>query len=342
MWMLALLAMAGVARAHEADHTIAEQAASRARDFLAGLTPEQQALAARPLDDPQRTDWHYVPKGQRKGLALGAMAEAQQAAAFALMRTVLSAAGYSRARTIMSLEEILRAVEKRPQVRDPLKYHWTVFGTPAAGGKWGLSIEGHHLSLNFAFDDGHVASVTPMFFGANPSEVRRDVGAGPPVGTRPLESEEELGFALLRSLTDDQRRRAIVSDKSPSDMNEAAKAQTSIGEPVGLDVADMTDEQRAIAARLVAAYIRKAPAPVAKDHLHAAVKELEQARFAWFGATEAGAPHSYRVQSPAFLFLLFNSQNDVDRNPANHVHTLWRMIGRDFAEIAQHQHPHAE
>lgn len=342
IWTLVLLAVAGVAWAHEADHMVAEQAASRARDFVASLTPEQQARAVRPIDDAQRTDWHYVPKGQRKGIPLGQMTEAQRAAALALMRAVLSEEGYGRARTIMSLEEILRAVEQRPERRDPLKYYWTIFGTPAAHGKWGLSIEGHHLSLNFGFDDGHVVSVTPMFFGANPSEVRRDVGAGPAVGTRPLASEEELGFTLLQSLTDEQRRRAIVSDKTPSDMNEAPRAQTAIGEPVGLDLADMTDEQRAIAARLIAAFIRKAPPGVAKAYLARATSDLEQFRFAWFGATAPGAPHSYRLQSPAFLLLMFNSQSDVDRNPANHTHTLWRMVGRDFAEIPPHQHPHAE
>ena len=50
-------------------------------------------------------------------------------------------------------------------------YYWTVFGTPGKG-RWGLSVEGHHLSLNFVVEGERIVASTPQFMGANPAEIR--------------------------------------------------------------------------------------------------------------------------------------------------------------------------
>jgi hypothetical protein len=166
-----------------------------AQQFLAGLPEEQRAQATMAFDDPARLDWHYIPKDKRKGLQIKHMDESARKRAHALLASGVSALGYDKAVTIMSLEAMLRELEKARKdgpLRDPERYYFTVFGQPEAKGRWGWSVEGHHLSLNFVVADGQLASVTPAFFGANPAEVKTELAIGPKVGTRVLRDEEEL------------------------------------------------------------------------------------------------------------------------------------------------------
>jgi hypothetical protein len=70
-----------------------------------------------------------------------------------------------------------------PVIRDPELYYVTVFGDPSAKGAWGWRLEGHHVSLRFAIDNGRMlVSSTPQFLGSNPAEV--PYGYGPYTGLR--------------------------------------------------------------------------------------------------------------------------------------------------------------
>ena len=56
--------------------------------------------------------------------------------------------------------------------------------------------------------------MTPVFFGANPAEVMD----GPMKGTRALQGEADLAFALLSTLSEEQRKTAVVSATAPNDI----------------------------------------------------------------------------------------------------------------------------
>lgn len=327
---LSLIVFALMLSAVHAQQDTGQKMTQAAEAFLKSLDDKQRAQATMPFQDEQRTDWHYIPKAERKGLTLNEMTEPQREMALALLQAALSEDGYKKATTIMALEHILRKVEGNPDRRDPLKYYWTLFGEPKDTGRWGLSVEGHHLSLNFTVADGKLASPTPLFFGANPNIVKKDYGVGPGKGTYPLGPEEQLAFDLLKSLDAEQRKQAIVADKSANDMSEATKAQTDIGPPVGLPVSKMNQQQKDYVLEIAAKYITNVPQDVAKPYLGQLREQIEQGHFAWYGATEEGKPHSYRLQTPGLLFLLYNTQADTDKNPANHSHTVWRTIGKDF------------
>src|SRR5262245_35398639 len=166
-----------------------------AQKFLDTLTAEQKGKAVFDFDSKERTNWHFVPlqdrdkKPTRKGLPLQDMNAKQKEAAKALLAAGTSPEGNKKAVTIMSLEAILRDLEKGgSMVRNPEWYFFTVFGTPARTGKWGWRVEGHHLSLNFVIEDGKVASSTPCFFGANPATVK----GGERKGLRTLPEAEDL------------------------------------------------------------------------------------------------------------------------------------------------------
>jgi hypothetical protein len=168
---------------------------AQATKFLATLSADQKQIAVLPFDSESRVNWHFIPffdkdgKPGRKGLQIRNMDENQRKAAQALLKSALSESGYDKATKIMAMEALLKELEKGKeggQIRDTERYYFTVFGTPAADGKWGLSVEGHHLSLNFVVDKGHVVSSTPATFAANPATVMKEVLPTFPKGTRIL------------------------------------------------------------------------------------------------------------------------------------------------------------
>jgi hypothetical protein len=300
--------------------------------FLATLSDEQEKQTVYPYDSPKRLDWHFIPKDERKGLQVKEMDETQRKALHALLKTALSEAGYSKATTIMSLESILHALEKGGRnIRDPERYYATIFGKPETGQRWGLSFEGHHLSLNFVVEGGKVVSSTPSFFGANPAVVKNDVPDAPAKGTRVLAKEETLAFDLVNSLTDEQKRKAIVADKAPSDIRGPTGPQPPTDDPAGIAFNDLDPEQRVVLTNLIAVYAHNMPEEVANERLHAIEKAGHaNLHFAWAGALEPGVGHYYRIQGPNFLIEFVNVQPDAAGNPANHIHSVWRDMHGDF------------
>src|SRR5262249_30780714 len=119
-----------------------------AERLLAAAREGVRAKIARPFDDADRLDWHYTPRS-RNGASLKEMDARGREAVHALLKTALSAEGYRKATNIIELELILREMETFGLMRDPERYHLTIYGTPDAKAAWGWRFEGHHLSLNF-------------------------------------------------------------------------------------------------------------------------------------------------------------------------------------------------
>jgi hypothetical protein len=53
--------------------------------------------------------------------------------------------------------------------------------------------------------------------------------------------------------------------------------------------------------------------------------DFGKVRFAWAGGIESGQPHYYRVHGPTLLI-----EYDDTQNNANHIHTVYRDLERDF------------
>ena len=60
---------------------------------------------------------------------------------------------------------------------------------------------------------------------------------------------------------------------------------------------------------------------------------LEQVSFAWAGPVQRGAGHYDTLSGPSLLIEYDNTQDQ-----ANHIHSVWRDLRRDFAGdlLAQH------
>ena len=119
----------------------------------------------------------------RNGLSLNAMQPDQRTAALDLVATGLSPRGWRQARQIMALETILDEWERLQGLplrwrRDPEEYHLSVFGQPGDD-RWAWRVCGHHLLTHITVvAQAHLACV-PLFFGANPAEVRHGPEEGP-------------------------------------------------------------------------------------------------------------------------------------------------------------------
>ena len=290
--------------------------------FMDSLSQAQAAKAAFPFDSPERLNWHFIPRA-RKGLPIKEMSSEQRALAFGLLESGLSGAGFLKATTIMSLEQILKEIEKGSgPVRDPELYYLTVFGKPLDRGKWGWRIEGHHLSLNFVLEDGKIVAATPAFFGSNPGEVRQ----GSRQGLRTLAEREDRALRLVQSFGDSQRAKALFAEKAPPDIRAAATPQPPTDAPAGIAVGEMTGDQRLMLRALIESYAFDMPADVAKAWIdEMSITGIDTLHFAWAGPLDRSQGHAYRVQGQTVLIEFNNTQNG-----ANHIHSVWRSMIGDF------------
>ena len=127
------------------------------------------------------------------------------------MKAGLSQRGYMTATAIMQLEDVLGALEQRDRDggrqaegfrRDPVRYFFSVFGTPSTKQHVGLA-RGRATTCRCTspWPTARLVASSPSIFGSNPAEVLD----GPRKGTRILAAEEDSARALLMSLDAAQR-----------------------------------------------------------------------------------------------------------------------------------------
>lgn len=300
--------------------------------FREALSTEQRAQASFEFTDPERLNWHFIPR-PRKGLPLRDLEGNALKAAHKLIASGLSTSGYDQALSIMSLEEVLYLLEsgdraERRERRNPGKYYLSVFGTPSDTGKWGWRVEGHHLSLNYTLENGQVIGSTPEFFGSNPAFI----DAGPGRSIRVLGTEEDLARQILKLCNAETVKVVHVDPKAPDDLrggNAQGGPNTTQAEttpPVGLPAAKMNDDQKKLLGELLSEYLKNMPADISsKRRTRLTEAGFDNIYFAWWGDTERNERHQYRVQGPTFIIEYNNTQNN-----ANHVHSFWRDLAGDF------------
>ena len=275
----------------------------------------------RPFDDSDRVDWHYTPSS-RNGLSFKELDARGRDAVHALLKTALSAVGYRKVVNIIELELVLREMEAFGLMRDPERYHVTIYGTPSRTERWGWRFEGHHLSLNFTLAGDRLVVDTPSFFGANPATVPSGGKKGLARARRRARRRMggtgfAVGIAAPRSgdLDADLRRHRHVEPRQ----GRAARG--------GRDSGSKLDErQRALVWKIVELYAASFEPGLAEARLARARQGgPDSLRFGWAGSTTRGAPHYYRIQGARFLI-----EYDASQDGGNHIHTVWRDFTGDF------------
>jgi len=311
--------------------------ASAAMDFLTALNDQQRQAATLPFGDDRRYVWDYRPPEStpRNGLRLINMTAQQQQKALALLDIGLSTRGARQVRQIIDLEVPLLEQEKlegrvTPFVRHPEQYSVCVFGDPSARAPWAWHVGGHHVGLHFTVIDGDRIASVPLFFGANPAEVRH----GPTAGQRTLREEEDLARALVTGLPSEQKRIAIVSPTAfPDIRTDRYRVANAFAPPRGLAWARMGGEHRQQLADLVRHYVERVNDELSGSYWRKVESELTATTFAWAGGEERGQGHYYTIKAPSFLIEYDNTQNE-----ANHIHSVLRDITGDWGEdlLASH------
>ena len=313
----------------------AQDITEAANTFIATLSPslKQQAMFA--FGDEERFNMNFVPM-VRKGPTFHEFNDQQKNAALHLLKVSLSGTGYAKATQIMQLERVLRELEGDAKLsdgrfrRDPLNYHFCIFGTPSAEGVWGWRFEGHHISLNFVSAEGKLSSSTPSFFGSNPAIVK----SGAEKGKQVLKKEMDLAFSLLNSLTEAQLRVARFSEKAPYEILTGNDRKAQSPAPKGLSYNDMSAAQRETFEQLLKVYVDNYELGFSQTLMRKITKAgIGNLSFAWAGGLKPGNGEYYRIQGPMLLIEYDNTQND-----GNHVHTVVRDLTNDFAEDILREH----
>ena len=310
-----------------------------AQDFLNTLSPELKDKTVFELTDEERRNFYYTPV-IRKGSSLRNFNEKQQKAAFALLSASISKEAYRKTREIMALESILKVLENNPKMpdgsvkRDPLNYHFWIFGNPSEDEFWGWRFEGHHISLNFLASKGLLVSSTPFFLGTNPGKVL----SGEQKGHEVLKQETVLGLALVNSLSKEQLAIARFSDEAPYDMFTANNPEAIPLNHTGISYSALTDKQKKAFLKLLQLYLDNYEAKFSKTFKEKILEGgIEDFSFAWAGALQQGEGHYYSIQGSSFLIEYDNTQNN-----ANHVHAVVRDLENDFGEDVLKQHYHQD
>jgi len=315
-------------------------------EVLQGFSMEDRLVLD--FDDLARRDWSYWPR-ERVGLKLSLMHAKHRALTQELLWTLLSAKGYFKVLSVMQLENVLFAVSDTGFPRSVDNYVVAFFGEPSTEQPWALRFEGHHVSLSISIVPGQGISVTPTFLGADPAKV----AFGPFAGVRVLRTEEDLGRALVRSLSGSERARAILTGNAeynaeygytydydaPWDLISSTilrdpdkwEAWKALLKPDGIKVADLDAEQRDIVRRLVEEVVMIYEPEIASDYLSRI--DVDELSFAWIGGLDAGEPHYYRLQGEDFLFEYDNVQGN-----GNHVHEVWHSRSGHLGEDLLKRH----
>ncbi len=317
-----------------------------ARSFLQALTADERRAASFVIGDEAWRKWSNIhPWLMRHGVCLADLGHDRREAALALLRESLSAAGYQTARDVMKLNEHALEITGKPEEYGEWLYWVSVFGAPSPDEPWGWQIDGHHLNVN-CFVLGDQMVMTPTFMGSEPVLAR----FGKYQGTRVFATEEERGYALMRSMSPEERQRATIGDDLPSELLTAAFNDNRRIDPLGVRYDELSPEGRDRLAALLATYTGGIRPGHAEIRWAEAKRHLADTRFAWIGPFDDAGPFYYRILSPVIL-VEFDHQSgimyDNDTPSRDHIHTVVRTPnGNDYGKdllrqhYAQHDHSH--
>jgi Protein of unknown function (DUF3500) len=309
------------AAAAEAGLAPAADLLARMRAFLSALEPDKRKAASFAWDGPEWHRWSYFGVGGfiKPGLRLEQMSAAQKAAAWDLLAAVFSADGLTKAKNVMTLQDVLAAMGNGAGERSSERFSFSVFGTPAETGPWAFRLEGHHLHHSFAVRDGSMVSVTPASFSSNPNRV----ASGAYAGLVTLKDEEALARRIVGDLGPRLQERARVSATPLGNILSYSGRERANGQKVGLAAADLSSAQRDLLWQLIETYAvaHLPPALAAAQRARVRSGDREAVHFAWYGPNTPEKAFGYRVIADGFVI----EMGSVDPN-AQHLHTIYNDL----------------
>ena len=294
--------------------------------FLDTLDDAQRGKVSFAFDDAaQRKRWSNLPvsMAEHRGLRLGDLKPAQREAAMKLLATVLSKMGYEKVVGIVESDEVLRkqAPNGAPAFgRD--EYFISFLGKPSATEPWMIQFGGHHLALNITIA-GEQGVLTPSLIAVQPAKFILD---GKTV--RPMGRETDKALELIKALTDEQRKQAILG----AQMRDLVLGPGHDGEtiqPEGVKTSAFNDGQRKLLLELVAEWSGIIHDTAAAAKLKEITANLSDTWFAWSGPLEAGKAY-FRIQGPT-VFIEYAPQK-LGGDVTMHLHSMYRDPTNDYGK----------
>lgn len=292
--------------------------------FLDTLNQAEQDKVMFPFDDAaQRKRWSNLPvnMAERRGLRMGDLKPSQREAAMSLLAATLSRMGYEKVVGIVEADEVLRqqsAAGAPPFGRD--EFYISLLGKPSLTEPWMLQFGGHHLALNITVAGEH-GVLTPSLIAVQPATFTRD---GKTV--RPMGRETDKALELVKTLSDAQRRQAILG----SQMRDLVLGPGHDGEviqPEGLKASSLNEPQRQLLLEVVAEWSGIIHDAAASAKLAEIKASLAETWFAWSGPLEAGKAY-FRIQGPTVI--IEYAPQRLGGDVTMHIHSMYRDPSNDY------------
>ena len=305
--------------------TASRRIVTAANAFSSTLTASQRQQLLHAFDDvKQRARWSNLPVAMvpRGGLSLKELNAAQRSFALALVASMLSSKGFEKVQNIMEAEEKLKESEGGNALFGKDLYYISILGTPSETQPWMLQFGGHHLALNITIA-GERGVLTPTLTGAQPALYS---SGGKTV--RPLGQENDKAFALLGSLDEKQRQRAILGYRV-ADLVLGPGQDGKVIQPEGLKASEMNDQQRTLLLDLISEWTGIVHEHAAAARITEIKAGLEETWFAWSGPTTLASGQNgtsyYRIQGPTVVIEFAPQRGDP-----LHIHTMYRDPTNDY------------
>ena len=331
-WLLIASSVAGfglngLARTNHPADTPTAGIASAAEKFLDTLSDDQRGKVVFDFrDDEQRRRWSNLPTAMspRAGLRMGDLTESQRDAAKAVLAAALSPQGYEKVLQIVEGDEVLKRAGGggRPLFGSD-EYYLAFLGRPSAAEPWMIQFGGHHLGLNVTLVGEH-GTLAPSHTGAQPAIYELE---GKTV--RPLGDETDKAFALVGSLDEEQRSRAILGVQM-HDLVLGPGRDGPMIEPEGIKGSDLTEAQRAMLLDLAGEWTGILGDAFAEAKMEELKRNVAETWFAWSGPTEKGAAAYFRIQGPTVL--IEYAPQRLGGDPTNHLHTIYRDLTNEYGK----------
>jgi hypothetical protein len=306
---------------------VSSRIVASAQKLLAALDDAGRAKLQFPLNGEQKARWSNLPSGvfKREGVRLGDLTTAQRTALMTLLETAFSASGYRKVTEIMRGDDVLLGGAGRGGPRGGGRgpafgsdeYYLAFVGAPSTSERWMLQFGGHHLAINMTFG-GSRATLAPTLTGAQPATYTVEGRT-----IRPLGQENDRAFALIASLSPEQRKQAILP-YAVSDLVLGPGQDGRTIQPEGLRVSTLSSSQQTTVMEIVREWAGIANEAFATPRLADIRANLPETYFAWSGPTTPGSAAYFRIQGPA-LVIEYAPQRDVD-----HIHTIYRDPTNDY------------
>jgi len=313
--------------------------------FIARLSEDQKKKTLFPVDDAEWRTWDNRHFAMRQGVGFFEMTASQRKLAFDLMRASLSAKGLKQTRDIMKLNGTLAELTNNYDEYSEWFYWITIMGEPSSTKPWGWQLDGHHAIINY-FVLGDQVVMSPVFMGSEP--VKTDQGKFK--GTVVLQTEQNRGLELMRSLDSGQQAKAMIAGtKAGEDTLAAAYRDNLVLDYAGIRVTDLNAQQKKLLLAVISEYISNMDNGHARIRMSEVRKHLDQTYFGWLGSAAPDGIFYYRIQSPVIL-IEFDHQRPIALAKSNvpsrnHIHTVVRTpngndYGKDLLRQHHEQHPH--